>query len=148
MPRRCGKCCRGLPEWDTHLLCSHHRECTKLRPCAACKNWQDQTWAKSEAWLKAHPPVQRAPALVPSAASGPSTDVGLNDRDPPTDVLIPPAPPGENASPGSPGIAVDLHTSGGSDWESCDDPIPKRAWRQTESNGEALAGRQPAPIRG
>ena len=87
MPRRCLTCCRGLPEWDTHFQCSQHRECSKLHPCAACSLWTAPTWALSEAWLKAHPPFQRAPALVPSAV--------------PTDTSVTPAPP-EEASPGPP----------------------------------------------
>ena len=115
MTRRCITCCRGLPEWDTHTRCSQHRECHKLRPCAACTLWSGQTWALAEAWHKTHPPIQRAPALVP-------------DRDLSADAVVTPASPGE-ASLSSIGASVEIHASGDSDWETGDDPKRKRAWR-------------------
>ena len=117
MPRRCLTCCRGLPEWDTHTQCSQHWECSKSHPCAACSLWTAPTWALSEAWLKAHPPFQRAPSLVPSAAPA--------DQDLPTDTSVTPAPP-EETSPASAGTAIDVHASGDSDWETGEEP--SRAW--------------------
>ena len=117
MPRRCLTCCRVLPDWDTHLQCSQHRECSKLHPCAACSLWTEPTWALSEAWLKAHPPVQRVPALVPSASA---------DRDLPTDTSVTPALP-EEVNPAPAGTTIDVHASGDSDWETVEEP--SRTWR-------------------
>ena len=137
MSRRCVTCCRGLPEWDTHARCSQHRECSKLRPCAACGIWSAPTLALEEAWHQAHPPIQRALALVPSAAPAPHTDV---EKDLPADASVTPAPPGE-ASPSSLGISLDPHASGDSDWDTYDNPPRKRAWRPAGADcGISLAG--------
>ena len=137
MSRRCVTCCRGLPEWDTHARCSQHRECSKLRPCAACAIWSAPTWALEEAWHQAHPPIQRASALVPSAAPTPHTDV---EKDLPADASVTPAPPGE-ASPSSLGISLDPHASGDSDWDTYDNPPRERAWRPAGADcGISLAG--------
>ena len=122
MPRRCLTCCRGLPEWDTHFQCSQHRESSRLHPCTACSLWTAPTWALSEAWLKAHPPFQRAPALVPSAV--------------PTDTSVTPAPP-EEASPAYAGTAIDLHASGDCDSETGEET--SRAWRPPGAKSGSLS---------
>ena len=122
MPRRCRICCRGLPEWDTHFQCSQHRECSKMLPCADCSLWPAPTWALSEAWLKAHPPFQRAPALVPSVV--------------PSVTPVTPAPP-EEASPAYTGTAIDLHASGDCDSESGEET--SRAWRPPGAQSGSLS---------
>ena len=122
MPRRCRICCRGLPEWDTHFQCSQHRECSKMLPCADCSLWPAPTWALSEAWLKAHPPFQRAPALVPSVV--------------PSVTSVTPAPP-EEASPAYAGTAIDLHASGDCDSESGEET--SRAWRPPGAQSGSLS---------
>ena len=96
-------------------------------PNMLCSLWAGPTWALSEAWLKAHPPVQRAPALVPSAAA---------DRDLPTDTSVTPALP-EEVNPAPAGTTIDLHASGDSDWEMVEEP--SRAWRPEGAEGGSLS---------
>ena len=135
MPKRCSKCRRGLPDWDSHARCSQHRECTKTHPCATCKLWPAQTWAFAEAWLQTHPPISRAPALVPSAAPAPP-DVA------PVVTVSPPTQPG-NTSPRScdgetSPSPLDLHASDDSELER-DVEDPSRSWRPAHAGNNGVA---------
>ena len=135
MPKRCSKCRRGLPDWDSHARCSQHQECTKSHPCATCKLWPAQTWASAEAWLQTHPSILRAPALVPSAAPAP-LDVT------PVVTEVTPAQPA-NASPRScDGEAspspLDLHASDDSELER-DVEDPSRSWRPAYAGNNGFA---------
>ena len=135
MPKRCSKCRRGLPDWDSHARCSQHRECTKTHPCATCKIWPAQTWASAEAWLQNHPPILRAPALVPSAAPAPP------DVNPVVTVSSPTQP--ENPSPRScdgetSPSPLDLHASDDSELER-DVEDPSRSWRPAHAGNNGVA---------
>ena len=129
MTLRCQICRRGLPDWDVHACCPLHRQCTRPDPCAVCSTWSEPTWAQLEAWLTSHPPIQRAPALVPSAAARPS-DLGLPARDPPVEGEPLPAlaPEGRGSGPADP--PLELLASGGSESEEeeC------RPWRHDRSS--------------
>lgn len=169
MPLRCSACCRAMPEWDNHHMCTQHRTCNQLQPCAICAPWPNSTWVRLEAWLHAHPSLLRAPALVPSVAPTPP-DGGL-----PVEVLDKSsAPPGQGREAGSPGISplveqgrevgspvisppviqgrevgsphispLDVNASGDEDWERS--PQRQRAWRPQNNQSDGAPPVTPGP---
>ena len=124
MKRRCLTCCRGVPDWDTHQQCHRHRACSRISPCAVCTAWAPTQLDLAEAWLSKHPLIQRAPALVPSAASQPAEEGQPRAaRDLPNETaLLPPEGIGSDSAE-SP---LELLTSGDSD---LGEASPSRHWR-------------------
>ena len=117
MSIRCSTCCRAMSNWDTHQQCPRHRACSRIAPCKVCKTWAPTQWDATEAWLERHPLIQRAPALVPSAALPPAA------RDLPNEAaLLPPEGIGsDSAEP-----PLELLASGDSDMGEAS---PSRHWR-------------------
>ena len=125
--RRCSKCCRALPAWDSHPLCQQHRSCSNSRPCEVCASWPAQRWAQEEAWRQENLSCIRSPVLAPVVPPAPlGADQSAGNAAP--------SASRKDASPASPGTALELHASEDSDWESGEEP--PRQWRPSHADKE------------
>ena len=125
--RRCSECCRALHAWDSHPLCKQHRGCSKSRPCEICALWPAQRWAQEEVWRQENLSCLRSPVLAPAVPlAPPGADLSAG--------TAAPSVPRKDASPASPGGALELHASEDSDWESGEEP--PRQWRPSHASKE------------
>ena len=134
MKRRCLTCCRGIPSWNTHQQCPRHRACSRLSPCSVCTVWAPTLWDLAEAWLSKQPLIQRAPALVPSAASPPAEEGQPRAaRDLPNEVALPPPALPEGIGSDSAESPLELHASGDSDYGEASPPRNCRLYNELPS---------------